>query len=47
MTDLLIAFVGGIAAHKSDRFVRNFVPPWDRLCRYVIGVLTIFIMFSI
>jgi hypothetical protein len=47
MIDLLIAFVGGIAAHQSDRFVKDFTPPWDRLCRYVVGVLAVFIFFCV
>ena len=36
------AFLGGLAAHQTDRLVREFPPDWELLSRYIIGVLTIF-----
>jgi hypothetical protein len=46
MTDIFIAFLGGVAAHQTDRFIRDFQEPWRQFCRYVVGVLTIFVFFT-
>lgn len=47
VVDILFPVIGGIAAHQSDRFISRFPLPWRQFCRYVIGVLTVFVFFSV
>lgn len=36
-----LAFLGGLAAHQTDRLVSQFPHDWELLSRYIIGTLTI------
>lgn len=37
----VLAFFGGLAAHRTDKLVQQFPRDWELLSRYIIGTLTI------
>ena len=47
MIDLLFAFLCGLVAHQSERFVDDFVSPLDEFARYTVGVLAIIVSFTV
>jgi hypothetical protein len=47
MTELLIAFFGGVSAHQTERFIDRFPHPWGMFCRYVVGILAVFVFYIV
>lgn len=45
MIEMFIGALSGIAAHQSDRFVKQFPADWREMTRYTIGTLTIYVLF--
>lgn len=47
MIEFTVGALSGIAAHQTDRFVRQFPADWREITRYTIGTLTMLVVFML